>query len=397
MPLRPTLGVASLTFYAVGMILGAGVYSVIGAAAGLAGAAVWASFAIGALAALLTGLSYAELATMFPRAGAEYVYLREAVPESRWPAVTVGGLLILSRVATATTVSLAFAGYLQTMLPVWPPAVAAALLAAATLVNIVGHGASSRLNVVFTLIEVAGLVLVIAVAIARADLLAPLAAGLDAGVVPAAALVFFAYLGFEEIASLAEEARDPARDVPRALLVAIAITGALYVLVALAVIALAPPEVLAGSDAPLADALDRASPVAARVLGGIALFATANTGLIALVTVTRVGYGMAREGDLPAALTRVSKKRGTPWLAALVMLGLALALVPLGGVAVVASLSSFTALSAFLAVDVAVIVLRVRRPDAPRPFRVPGAVRGIPVPAVLGAVASLLLATQLRC
>src|SRR5688572_16791410 len=124
MPLRRTLGLPSLTFYAVGMILGAGIYTVVGAAAGVAGAALWISFALGAVVALLTGLSYAELATMFPKAGAEYVYLHEALPGWRWLGVIVGILLILSGVATASTVSLAFGGYLRELVDVPAPAVA---------------------------------------------------------------------------------------------------------------------------------------------------------------------------------------------------------------------------------------------------------------------------------
>src|SRR5688500_4825216 len=99
------------------MILGAGIYSVLGAAAGHAGEALWLSFALGALVAACTGLSYAELATMFPRAGAEYVYVREALPRWRWPAIVVGLLLIVSGASTATTVTLAFGGYLREMIP----------------------------------------------------------------------------------------------------------------------------------------------------------------------------------------------------------------------------------------------------------------------------------------
>jgi basic amino acid/polyamine antiporter, APA family len=394
--LRRSLGVGSLTFYAVGMILGAGIYSVLGAAAGHAGEALWLAFALGALVAACTGLSYAELATMFPRAGAEYVYIREAMPRGRWPAIVVGLLLILSGASTATTVTLAFGGYLRELIPVWPPVVAAVLLAGFTVMNIVGLRESSRLNIVFTLIEIAGLILVVAIAVVHADLLAPLAAPVSAGVLPAAALVFFAYLGFEEIANLAEESHDPSRNVPRALLISVAFTAVLYVLVALAAVALAPPEVLAGSDAPLSAALDRASPTAARVLGAIALFATANTGLIALVTVSRMTYGMARDGDLPRWLARTAPRRRTPWTAAIAMGAIAVAFLPVGGVAAIASLSSLAALLAFFAVNAAVVVLRLRKPRARRPFRIPGAIRGVPVTAVLGAIASILLATQLR-
>jgi amino acid transporter len=274
--------------------------------------------------------------------------------------------------------------------------VALALIAAFTALNIVGIKESAGVNIAFTAIEAAGLILVIAVAVVRADLLAPLAAGLDASLLPATALVFFAYLGFENIASLAEEAHEPERAIPRAVLLSVAITATLYVAVALAAVALAPPAALAASDSPLVTAVRAESPVAARVLGAVALFATANTGLIALVTVSRVAYGMARDGELPAVMARTLPGRHTPWVAAIVLGGLAAALLPLGGVATIASLSSFGALAAFVAVDVAVIVLRRRQPRARRPFRVPGAIAGVPVLAVVGALASLVLVTQLE-
>jgi len=395
MALPRTLGLTGLTFYGVGMILGAGIYSVIGAAAGTAGDALWLSFALGAVVALLTGLSYAELTTMFPRAGAEFEYVRAALPRWRWPAVLVGVLLIFSGTATTTTVSLAFGGYLRTFVELPPWLVAAALIAAFTALVVVGLRASTWVNIVFTSIEVIGLVLVIGVAVLRADLLEPLGAAIEPGVLPAAALVFFAFLGFEDIANLAEEVREPERTLPRALLLSVLVTATLYVLVALAVVALVPPEQLAASESPLTVAVAGESPLAARLLGAIALFATANTGLISLIAASRMLYGMAGAGDAPPGLGRLHPRRQTPWAAALVVGGLAIALLPLGGVAAIASVSSFGALVAFLAVNGAVVVLRRRTPDARRPFRVPGAVRGVPVIPVVGGLLALLLATQL--
>src|SRR5687767_12053098 len=136
--LQRSLGLPSLSFYGIGLILGAGVYSVIGAAAAEAGAALWLSFAIGGAAALLTGLSYAELATTFPRAAAEFVYLGKAIPESRWPAAVVGLVLAIAAAATAATVALAFAGYLATFVDVPHALTAAAVLIVFTAVNAIG-------------------------------------------------------------------------------------------------------------------------------------------------------------------------------------------------------------------------------------------------------------------
>ena len=391
--LRRTLGLASLSFYGIGAILGAGVYSVIGVATAEAGAAVWQSFALGSFAALLTGLSYAELATAYPKAGAEFVYIGAAFPRARWLATLVGLVLVAGAAATAATVAVAFGSYLSNFanVPVWLAAVA--LLAAATALCVFGLRESTWVNIVFTLIEAGGLVLFVAVGAGAPGFGAALATPPHIGVVSGAALVFFAYLGFQHIANLAGETREPGSVLPRAILISLAVTTTLYVLVGLAAVALVAPEELAQSGSPLAEAAKGRSPAAASALGGIALFATANTALITLLAASRMLYGMAREGDLPRALGAVSRRR-TPWVATLAVAALAVATLPLGGIAALAGVSSFAALLGFGAVNLALIVLRRREPTRERPFRVPLSVGGIPVLPVLGIAMTLLLATQ---
>ena len=382
--LRRTLGLASLSFYGIGLILGAGVYSVIGVATAEAGAAVWQSFALGSLAALLTGLSYAELATAYPTAGAEFVYIGAAFPRGRWLATLVGLVLVAGAAATAATVAVAFGSYLSDFakVPVWLAAVA--LLAAATALCVFGLRESTWVNIVFTLIEVGGLVLFVAVGAGAPGFGAALATPPHFGVMSGAAL-----------ANLAEETREPGRDLPRAILISVAVTTTLYVLVGLAAVALVAPEELAQSESPLAEAAKGRSPVAASALGGIALFATANTALITLLAASRMLYGMAREGDLPPALGAVWRRK-TPWVATLAVAALAVAALPLGGIAALAGVASFAALLGFAAVNRALIVLRRREPTRERPCRVPLSVGGIPVLPALGIAITLLLATQFK-
>ena len=165
MPLARVLGLASLTFYGVGIILGAGIYSVLGVAAGRAGGALWMCFAASGIVGLLTALSYAELATAYPKASAEFTYLRRALP--RWPgAALVTGLLVaLSGAATAGTVAIAFAGYLRSFVEVPAAVVAWTLLGTAAILNIVGVKQAGWVNVVFTLLEAGGLILLIALGV----------------------------------------------------------------------------------------------------------------------------------------------------------------------------------------------------------------------------------------
>jgi amino acid transporter len=391
--LQRSLGLGSLTFYGIGVILGAGIYSILGEAAGIAGEALWWSFLVASLAALLTGLSYAELATMFPQAGAEYVYLREAWPKATWLPATLGWVLAATGIATTATVSLAFAGYAARFGHFPPWTVAAALVVAVGALNVLGVNEASWANIVFTLVEAAGLVALIAVGTRDPDFGRVLATPPHAGVLGGAALIFFAYLGFEEIANLAEEARQPARDLPRAILIAVAVSTTLYVLVGAASVALLAPARLAASPSPLAEAMQAGAPPLAGALAGVALFATANTALIAMMAASRLLFAMARGADAPPLLARTLARRQTPAAAILLVVGGALACLPLGGVGLVGSIASLLALVTFAAVNAALVRLRFTHPEATRPFRVPLPLGRVPVPAMLGLLVVVLLLT----
>jgi amino acid transporter len=389
MHLKPVLGPVQLIFYSVGVIIGAGVYSVIGTAAGLAQHGLWLSFVVSAAVALLTAISYAEMATSFPAAGAEYVYVRRAWPKADWLAFGVGAVILIGGAATAATVAVAFGGYLRIFLD-WPVALSAfLLLAGCTMLNVWGLRESSWVNMLFTSIEVAGLILVIAAAFtfdARSQPSAPVA---PSAVMAGAALLFFVYLGFEEVANLVEEVRNPGRDLPIALFVSLAVTTALYVAVSFAIIALAPPIELAASEAPLASAVAKAWPGADKLLSAIALFATANTVLITVIATSRLAFSMARDKEIPHVFSSLLSARQTPWVAALLTFAMAAALLPIGSVKLLAEMSSFAALLAFFAVNVVLIVLRYRLPSHKRPFRVPLSIGRMPILPVL-AIGSIL-------
>jgi APA family basic amino acid/polyamine antiporter len=391
--LARTLGLSSLTLYGIGMILGAGIYSVMGAAAGEAGHGLWLAFVLGAGLALLTGLSYAELSTTYPRAGAEYEYVGRALPARRDVATVVGIIMVFAGAGTAATVALAFSGYLGVLIAVPRWLAALGLLAFITVVNLVGARISSRVNAVLTVIEAGGLVLVVVLGAGDADLGARAFSVAPAGVLVGAAMVFFAYLGFENVVALAEEARKPERDLPRAILIGIGVTTALYVLVALAAVALLPPERLAAADAPLAAAAATVHPRYAIVLGVVALFATANTGLIAVLTAARVLFAMARDDQLPARLSGVNRRK-VPWLAIVLVVAAVVPLILIGDVAVAAGVSSFAALIAFAAVNLSVIVLRFTDAGRRRPFRVPGTLGRVPVLPLLGVLSCALFLTR---
>jgi APA family basic amino acid/polyamine antiporter len=249
---------------------------------------------------------------------------------------------------------------------------------------------SSWVNIVLTSVEVTGLLIVIAAGLTRDGMIQPLVATPQPGVLTAAAVLFFVYLGFEEIANMTEEVRSPARDLPPAIVISIGVTTLLYVLVSLAVVTLAAPAELAGSAAPLALAIEKAWPGAGQLVSAIALFATANTVLITLIATSRLAFSMSRDGEIPRIFGKVLPHRHTPWAAAVLTLAMSAVLIPIGNVKILAEFSSFSALLAFFAVNISLIVLRYRLPEHHRPFRLPLSIGRMPLLPLL-AIASICL------
>jgi len=395
--LHRTLNLPQLAFYGIGTIIGAGIYSVIGAAAGKAGAYLWISFLLAGLAAFLTVLSYAELASALPKAGGEYQFIKLAFKRVPLLAFMAGFLIAVNAAATSATVSIAFAGYLKVFVDLPGPAISVALLAVCTVINIRGIRESTWASITLICVEVGGLLVMIACGVLGGvweNITAP-AEEINVGAVfGATALIFFVYIGFEDIVNLSEESNEPKRNVPRALLIAVTVTSAIYLLVALSVIALVPPEALQDSASPLETAAATVSPLAGKVIAVTALFATASTALISLISISRLLFGMARDGDMPKPLARLLPKRKTPWIAALVLFAMACALLPLGRVEIVASISSFGILLVFIVVQAAVIRLRFSQPALKRGFRIPLAVGGVPVLPLLGIVFCAALITR---
>ncbi|MCP8319137.1 MAG: amino acid permease [Candidatus Methylarchaceae archaeon HK01B] len=393
--MKREVGLFEVTMWGVGIILGAGIYVLVGEAAGIAGNSVWLSFILGAAIASLTGLSYAELSSMFPREAAEYVYVKIAC-RSEILAFTIGWLIILTGTMSVSTVALGFAGYFQGLLslPIIP--IAMVLIALLSYINFSGIKESTRMNVIFTFLEVFGLILIILIGVGslgKVDLLeAP--NGL-LGVLSASALIFFAYVGFEDIVNIAEETRNPEKIIPKALIFSILITTCLYVLVASATVSLADWRDLGGTSSPLAFAASKAlGENAFTIISLIALFATSNTVLIILVVGSRMIYGMAREGALPRILSRIDLKRGTPSLAVIAMMLSSIIFVFLGDLEFVANLTSFGAFITFAFVNISLIHLRYRELDLKRPFKVPLNIGRFPVTAFLGFLSCLFMIVQ---
>lgn len=393
--LKRDLGLFEVTLSGVGIILGAGIYALIGKAAELAGNSVWIAFALAALIAVFTGLSYAELSSIFPRASAEYEYTNRAFGKRL--AFVIGWLIIFSGVIGASTVALGFGGYFEALTGASALPSAVLLILALSIILLWGIKISAWFAIVFTLIETVGLLIVICIGVPHlgsVDYL-DMPNGLR-GVFEAAALIFFAYMGFEEMVKLSEETRDPERNMPLALMAALAITILLYILVALSVVSVVPPEVLAASAAPFAEvAAEALGPEAFVVLSAIALFATANTVLLMLLAASRIAYGMAESASLPTVLGRVHPGRRTPMVAIVAVMLLSIAFLFSGDIAFVASANDFILFATFVVINASLITLRRKEPELPRPFRVPFAFGWVPVLPVLGILTCLFLIVHL--
>lgn len=394
-PLRRTLGLWATSITGVGTILGAGIYVLIGEAAGHAGSAVWAAFVIAAVLAAGTGLAYAELASMFPEAGAASTYARMAF--GRTIGFVTGWLRLIVGVIGSAAVALGFGGYLSTLTG-WPrePLALGVIVAAAAIVYI-GIRETVTLAIVLTFLEVGGLALIVVSGSphlgSRTLMDAPQGV---TGVLAAAALVFFAYEGFEEMASLSEETRDPTRTIPRAMLIAIVISTLCYIAVSVVAVSVLPWRELAASSSPLADvARHAASDRMASALSLIALCSTANTVLVLIAGSARVAYGMAGRRLLPPPFRLVSGTRHTPWFATAMIAVASIAIALAGDIGFVAQVTNFAVFGAFVAVNGAVIRLRFSAPRTARPFRNGLPLAGVPLAPAIGLMSTLVLITRL--
>jgi len=389
--LKRSLGLMEATFYGLGTIIGAGIYVLIGKAAGLAGNAVWAAFAIGAFIAAFTGLSYAELSSMFSKSGGEYVFVEKAF--NKRLAFLVGWLLIIGGIVGAATVALGFAGYFNALFNTPHIPVAIALICVLSLLSLWGIKQSARVDMIGTIIVIGALASIVAFGLKHFGNVSytELPSLGFSGILSATALVFFAFLGFEGIVRLSEETKNPERTIPRAIILSIIISTLVYISVAIATVSVVGWKALSMSEAPLALVAQTAmGGKAFFVLAFTALCATLTTVLSVLIAASRMIYGMAEDHGLPKIFTKVHKKFCTPWFAILVTAIATSAFVLVGKIEIVASITDFALFTSFAFVNLSLLMLRRKMPNAKRPFKTSALL------AVLGIISSILMLTYIK-
>lgn len=398
--LRRSIGTTQLALYALGSMVGSGIYGLIGKAAGEAGSAVWLSFIVAMLAALLTALSYASLGSRYPRAGGA-AYVTDRAFNRPLLSFTIGLALVASGLTSIATQSKIFAAILADIADIealTPTAITVGFLFILSGVVFRDIRESMWVNVVCTLLEVSGILLVIVSGISywgTVDYfeIPPRAAdtGIALVVLQASVLTFFAFIGFEDAINVAEECKNPQRTIPWGLVIATVSAAFLYVAVSITAVSVLPWQELAAAPSPLTAVMQRSAPdIPAGLMSFIALFSVANTALVNYVTASRLIYGMSGQGLLPRVVGRVHETRRTPHIAIAAILGLLLLLVVAGEIADLAAATVLLLLVVFIAVNGSLIVLKRRTGEAPGQFEIPTI---LPVAGII--VCAALLVTRL--
>jgi basic amino acid/polyamine antiporter, APA family len=409
--LRRAVGALDLTALGIGAIVGTGIFVIIGEAIGKSGPAIVLSFVLAGVTCLFSALSYGELAAMIPVSGSAYTYSYATLGEL--VAWIIGWDLILEYGFSVAVVAVGWGGYLNTLLGdifgatlpnsianppgdggvVNVPAVFLVLMITGVL--IVGVRESARFNTLMVVFKLAVLAffIVLGFTAIKSQNYSPFAPKGFSGIADAAALIFFAYIGFDAVSTSGEEAKRPQRDLPIAIVGSLLIATVVYMLVAVVATGLLPaPDLAKNADAPLAAALDQGGGFSfgSDVVAAGALVAITSVVLTILYGQTRITFAMCRDGLLPEGLARLTRRR-TPWLITLIFGLLAAAFAAFIPLAELAELVNIGTLFAFILVNVGVIWLRRTHPDLERPFRVPL----VPIFPIIGTLLCIYLMTKL--
>lgn len=392
-----SLTLTHAVLYGLGVTIGAGIYVLVGIAAGRSGMHAPLAFAAAAVAMTFSAASFAELGTRMPVSASEAAYVQAAF-RREWLSLTVGLLVILTAIVSAATISVGSAGYLSVFIPVPRPWIIFGLVLAMGIVACLTTVHSVTFAGIMTLIESGGLVLIIIAGlgqgtdvVTRLPELWPSASDSTAwiGIAGTALIAVFAFVGFEHLVNVAEELREPSRTLPRALFLTLGLTALLYAFVVWIAVTAVPPQELARSPAPLALVFERLTGMPLVSMSAIAVVATLNGLIVHMIMIARVIYGLADQGNLPKALAKLNPATHTPILATAIgvcaILILALA-VPLAGLA---DLTARLTLVVFCLVNLELIVIKHRNVSPP-----PGAFicpRWVPLAGFVSSFAFLVM------
>lgn len=387
--LHRTISLPYITLYGLGTILGAGIYVLIGKVAGLAGMyAPWA-FLLASVVAGSSAFSYAELSSRFPKSAGESAYILEAF-NNKALSIIIGLLVVFTGIVSAATLLRGFVGYFQVFIPLSDKAIIIALLGGLTLLAAWGIKESVAFAAVITILELVGLVIVIAflhdhfwTLPERIDELIPTKenmGGVGLGIVLGGYLAFYAFIGFEDMVNMAEEVHNPHRNLPLSIFLALLIATILYFVIAILAVLAMPPNVLAQAKAPFAALLAEKSVHAKTLISIISLTAIVNGVMVQLIMASRVLYGMSAQQMLHGCFSSIHPRTKTPLLATFCIAVLILAFSLLLPIVALAKITSFIVLIIFTMVNLALIWLK---PSLPPLAECPNFPRWLPLLSVV--------------
>lgn len=386
-----------MTLYGLGTILGAGIYVLIGEVAGKAGMFTPASFLTASVIAGFSAFSYAELSSRHPQSAGEATYAQEAF-SVRWISASIGWSVFLIGSVSAATMANGFVGYFKIFINVPEWSAIALLVIALGIVAGWGIAASVTLASIITMIEIFGLLSVVVIAggsfIQLPDrlweLIPPIQAGAWISVSLGAFLAFYAFVGFEDIVNVAEEVKEPRRNLPIAIILALVISTVIYLLVSVVAVLALPIDTLAGSSAPLATIYEHKSNLSPKLISLVSIVAVINGALIQIIMGSRILYGMGKRAMAPRIFSKVNSFTRTPLVATafitLFILTLALWLPLLK----LAEITSFITLTVFAFMNLSLWRLKLKDPRPPGVKTYPLAV---PIVGFLLCVSFLLIQT----
>lgn len=392
--LKRVIGLPLLVLYGLGITIGAGIYVLIGVAAGEAGIFAPSAFLFAAFVMAFSALSFAEFSGRIPQSAGEAVYVDAGFG---WPLLTLltGLSIVFAAVIAGAAISLGCAGYVAELVDLPQPLIAAGIVVLMGALAAKGVAESVTFAGVLTVIELLGLVAIVVAAIfAEPDMFASLPEVIPplddrvalSGVLAAGLVAFFAFIGFDDVVNLVEETRDPVRTMPWAIVISLVAVTVIYFLVVFVAVRALPLDELTASRAPIGLLFERLTGLSPVAITLIAIVATLNGVVIEIVMAARVVYGLGRKGRLPARLAAVNARTRTPLnatiLVTIAMLAGALA-VPLDWLV---DLTSQIILAVFALVNLALVVVKLRGDQAPAGiFTVP-----LVIPAI-GVVTCLIL------
>ena len=370
--------------YGLGVTIGAGIYVLVGETVVRAGPYAPAAFLLSAFVMAFTAASFAELSGRVPQAAGEAVYV-EAGFHRGWLTLAVGLAVLIEATIAAAAIAVGASGYVAQLLPLPAPLLIAAIVLLMAAIAAWGIRESVAIAGAMTLIEIAGLMVIIISGIgmepaALAELPASLAPSLSdaaaiSGVLSASLIAFFAFIGFDDIVNLVEEARNPGRDLPWAIGISLALVTLIYVLISFVASTALPVEALAQTNAPISLLFEELTGLPPLAITLIAIMATMNGVVIILIMAARVTYGLSREGRLPAWLGEVSAKTRTPVRATLLVAGAVLVLALFTPLELLAETTSAIMLGVFFMINLALLRLKMAG--------VPGPEHGFTAPAIV--------------